>query len=147
MMPVLSGAIGTSGIALAAAGASSGGDRKAAAIRLCIENLPWLGWMKGVASAAGKGDAGAHFGDRLIDQRQSAFAVTALVRRRPRKLAPRLLQKPEGLAHMRLRADGVADAQASGDGGAQQNGAGVGCRHVVVSFDGFFSKSRGGAGP
>src|SRR5258708_30385146 len=101
-------------MALAAPAPISVAARKAAAISLCIENLAWLGWMKGVASAPGKGDAGAHFSDRLIDQRQSAFAVTALVPRRPRKLAPRLLQQPAGLAHLRLRADGVSDAQASG---------------------------------
>src|SRR5260221_1569350 len=116
MISVLSGAIGTSGIALAAPAPISVAARKAAAISLCIENLPWLGWMKGVASAAGKGDAGAHFGDRLIDQRQSAFAVTALVRRRPRKLAPRLFQKPDGLSLIRPRATDVGDSPTSVDG-------------------------------
>src|ERR1700737_4479708 len=88
------------------------------------------------ASAAGEDDAGADFRYRLIDQPQRAFAMAALVRRRRGEFAARRLQKRKSFAHMRLGADGVADAQACGDSGAQQQGAGVGCRHVVVSSDG-----------
>jgi hypothetical protein len=61
-------------------------------------------------SAAGKCDAGADFADRLVDQGQGAFAMAALVRRRCMQFAAGRLQQGNALVHVRLGADGVADA-------------------------------------
>ena len=49
-----------------------------------------------------------------------AFAMAALVRRRLGEFGARRLQHGNGISHVRLRADRVADADAGGDGGAEQ---------------------------
>src|SRR5882724_10432113 len=67
-------------------------------------------------------------------------AVAALVRCRHGEFAARRLQQSDARGHVRLRADGVADAHAGGDGGAEQRGAGGRSRHVVFSFDGCYQK-------
>jgi hypothetical protein len=83
LLPVANGVVG---IALATPAPIMVLTRKAGAINFFIENLRLHELNeRGSASAAGEGDAGADFGDGLIDQSQSAFAVAALVRRRRRQ--------------------------------------------------------------
>src|SRR5207237_8686035 len=79
-------------------------------------------------------DAGAHFGDRLIDQAERALATAALVRRCGREFTARGLQQGDALVHMRLRADGVADAHAGGYRRAERELAEARSRHVVLSW-------------
>src|SRR4029079_8748129 len=86
-------------------------------------------------SAAGKRDAGADFADRLVDQAHRLFAVAALVRRCGNEVSAGGLQQADAGGHVRLRADGVADAHAGGDRGPEQRLAGEGCRHLLVSSE------------
>src|SRR5258705_7030307 len=135
MMSVLgAGATGASGMAWAPPAIMP--KTKAAAISLFIKPLPMCS-AKRKTSAAGERDAGADFADRLIDQPHRAFAMAALVRRRRAQFGARRLQQADAGGHVRLRADGVADAHAGGDRGAEQRLAGERCRHLLVSSEVF----------
>jgi len=80
-----------------------------------------------------KGDAGPHLADSLIDQRQPALAMAALVGFRSRKLRARILQQPERRIHVRLGAERVADAHAGGERNAEQQAfTGQGGMHRLV---------------
>src|SRR6267142_5518347 len=135
MMSVLgAGATGASGMAWAPPAIMP--KTKAAAISLFIKPLPMCS-AKCKTSAAGERDAGADFADRLVDQAHRAFAMAALVRRRRAEFGARRLQQADAGGHVRLRADGVADAHAGGDCGAEQRLAGERCRHLLVSSEVF----------
>src|SRR6184192_1154916 len=131
------GASGASGIAPAAPAANREPARKAAAIILFMSRSPDVGRVLYVASAAGERNAGADFADRLIDQAHRALAMTALVRRGGAEFGAGVLQQADAGGHMRLRADGVADAHAGGDRHTEQHfSGGRRSRHVVLSFGG-----------
>src|SRR4029077_8699731 len=72
----------------------------------------------------GKGDAGAHLGDRLVDQAERALAMPALVRLGLDEFGAGRLQYGNALVHMRLGADRIADAEARRDGRAEHEAAG-----------------------
>jgi hypothetical protein len=103
---------------------------KMVAVSLFMQALP----IKPILpSAAGERDAGANLADGLVDQAHRLLAVAALVRRRGGKLGAGRLQQADAGGHVRLRADGVADAHAGGDCGAEQRLADDRCRHLLVS--------------
>src|SRR3954453_12688931 len=131
---LVAGASGASGIAFAPAAIMP--KMKTVAISLFIKtSLDRISRI--LPSAAGKRDAGADFADRLVDQAHRLFAVAALVRRRGGEFAAGRLQQAEAGGHVRVRADGVADAHAGGDRGPEQRLAGEGCRHLLVSSEVF----------
>src|SRR5438105_12231292 len=113
---------------------------KTVAISLFMKSLPICSAGRR-PSAAGERDAGADFADRLVDQVHRAFAVAALVRRRGAEFGAGRLQQADAGGHVRLRADGVADAHAGGDRGAEQRLAGEGCRHLLVSSEVFKTRA------
>src|SRR6185312_7080479 len=129
---LVEGASGANGMALAPVTMMP--KTKAAAISLFIKTSPDM-FSRILPSAAGERDAGADFADRLVDQLQRFFAVAALVRRRGGEFGASRLQQADTGGHVRLRADGVADAHAGGDRGPEQRLAGEGCRHLLVSSE------------
>src|SRR5262245_53710436 len=54
------------------------------------------------ASVTGVGHPCPGFGDCLVDEADSALAMATLVRFRADQLGTRRLQRPEGIAHVRL---------------------------------------------
>src|SRR6185369_8872489 len=129
---LVAGAAGATGIAWAAPAIMA--KTKAVIISLFMKSLPICS-AGCLPSAAGECHAGADLADRLVDQLQRFFAVAALVRRRGGELSAGRLQQAEAGGHVRLRADGVADAHAGGDRGPEQRLAGEGCRHLLVSSE------------
>src|SRR3989442_6733444 len=137
--PLVAGAGGSMGNALETLAIMA--KTKAVVISLFMKSLPICSRP---SSAAGERDAGADLADRLIDQLHRAFAVAALVGRRGAKFSVGRLQQADAGGHMRLRADGVADAHAGGDRGPEQRLAGEGCRHLLVSSE-VFNRLRNAA--
>ena len=64
----------------------------------------------------GKRNAVTNLTNRLVDQRQSALAMAALVGRCLLELMARVLQQVERGVHVRLLGQGVPDAHACRDG-------------------------------
>src|SRR6185369_301458 len=131
---LVAGAAGATGIAWAAPAIMA--KTKAVIISLFMKSLPICS-AGCLPSAAGECHAGADLADRLVDQLQRLFAVAALVRRRGNEFSAGRLQQADAGGHVRLRADGVADAHAGGDRGPEQRLAGEGCRHLLVSSEVF----------
>src|SRR5438105_15819494 len=113
---------------------------KAVAISLFMKPLP-ICLARRRPSAADKRDAGADLADRLVDQLHRFFAVAALVGRRGGEFGAGRLQQADAGGHVRLRADGVADAHAGGDRDPEQRLAGEGCRHLLVSSEVFKTRA------
>src|SRR6478735_1535039 len=129
------------------AGAAAAGDRDDVAVRACVEQgeRHGLGNARDHAEresrgkqgayhvflpnalasmAGGERDAGAYFGDRLVDHPDRLLAMTALVRLCLAELGAGRLQDRDGFVHVRLRAKRVTDAEAGRDGAAEHEAAG-----------------------
>src|SRR2546430_17479900 len=134
---LVAGASGASGIAWAPVTMMP--KTKVISISLFITLSRYAQWD--MPSAADKRDASADLADRLIDQLHRFFAVAALVRRRGGEFGAGRLQQADAGGHVRLRADGVADAHAGGDRDPEQRLAGEGCRHLLVSSEVFKTRA------
>src|SRR6266702_4531746 len=107
---------GASGMAWAEPAIAPSASAAAKMVRIML-----CSWM---SVGGGEGDAGAHFGDRLVDQSQRPFAMAALVGLGLGELGARRLQDRDGFVHVRLRAERIADAEAGRDGAAEHEAAG-----------------------